>query len=58
MANTFGKVSGTFEEIDEIYAKVSGNWREVDEVYGKVSLTSGTHEFYAEQSRFIGFKLL
>ena len=37
MANTFGKVSGTFEEIDEIYAKVSGTWEEVDEAYGKVS---------------------
>ena len=27
------------------------------EVYGKVVLTSGTHEFYSEQSRFLGYKL-
>ena len=37
MANTYGKVSGTFQEADEVYAKVSGTWQEVDEVYGKVS---------------------
>jgi hypothetical protein len=34
MANTYGKVSGTFQEADEVYAKVSGTWQEVDEVYG------------------------
>ncbi len=27
------------------------------ECYGKVVLTSGTHEFYSEQSRFLGYKL-
>ena len=37
MANTYGKVSGTFEEIDNAYAKVSGTWQEADEIYGKVS---------------------
>ena len=37
MANTYAKVSGTFQEVDEVYAKVSGTWQEVDEVYGKVS---------------------
>ena len=37
MANTYGKVSGTFEEVTEIYGKVSGTWEEVDEAYAKVS---------------------
>mgnify|MGYP001232959949 CR=1 FL=1 len=37
MANTYGKVSGTFEEIDNAYGKVSGAWKEADEIYGKVS---------------------
>ena len=37
MANTYGKVSGTFEEIDNAYGKVSGVWKEADEIYGKVS---------------------
>jgi hypothetical protein len=37
MANTYGKVSGTFEEIDNAYGKVSGTWQEADEIYGKVS---------------------
>jgi hypothetical protein len=37
MANTYGKVSGTFEEIDNAYGKVSGVWQEADEIYGKVS---------------------
>jgi len=36
MANTYGKVSGTFREANEVYAKASGTWREVDEVYAKV----------------------
>ena len=37
MANTYGKVSGTFEEIDNAYGKVSGTWQEADEIYAKVS---------------------
>ena len=37
MANTYGKVSGTFQEINNAYGKVSGTWQEVDEIYGKVS---------------------
>jgi len=37
MANTYGKVSGTFEEIQNAYGKVSGVWKEADEIYGKVS---------------------
>ena len=37
MANTYGKVSGTFQEIDNAYGKVSGAWQEADEIYGKVS---------------------
>jgi len=37
MANTYGKVSGTFQEIDNAYGKVSGVWQEADEIYGKVS---------------------
>ena len=37
MANTYGKVSGTFQEIDNAYGKVSGTWQEADEIYGKVS---------------------
>jgi len=37
MANTYGKVSGTLEEIDDAYGKVSGVWKEADEIYGKVS---------------------
>jgi hypothetical protein len=37
MANTYGKVSGTFQEIDNAYGKVSGTWKEADEIYGKVS---------------------
>jgi hypothetical protein len=28
MANTYGKVSGTFEEIENAYGKVSGTWQE------------------------------
>jgi hypothetical protein len=39
MANTYGKVSGTFEEVTNIYGKVSGTWQEVDEAYAKVSGT-------------------
>ena len=39
MANTFGKVSGTYQEADEVYAKVSGTWEEVDEIYAKDSGT-------------------
>jgi hypothetical protein len=39
MANTYGKVSGTFQEIDNVYGKVSGTWQEVDEVYAKESGT-------------------
>ena len=39
MANTFGKVSGTYQEADQVYAKVSGTWEEVDEVYAKDSGT-------------------
>jgi hypothetical protein len=39
MANTYGKVSGTFEEVTNIYGKVSGTWEEVDEAYAKVSGT-------------------
>ena len=27
MANTYAKVSGTFEEIDNAYGKVSGTWQ-------------------------------
>ena len=37
MANTYTKVSGTFEEIDNAYGKVSGTWQEADEIYAKVS---------------------
>ena len=37
MANTYGKVSGTFEEIENAYGKVSGTWEEAEEIYGKVS---------------------
>ena len=37
MANTYGKVSGTFQEADQVYAKVSGTWEEVDEIYAKAS---------------------
>jgi hypothetical protein len=36
MANTYGKVSGTFEEIENAYGKVSGTWQEADEIYAKV----------------------
>jgi hypothetical protein len=39
MANTYGKVSGTFQEIDNAYGKVSGTWQEADEIYAKVSGT-------------------
>jgi len=39
MANTYGKVSGTFEEIENAYGKVSGTWEEADEIYAKVSGT-------------------
>jgi hypothetical protein len=39
MANTYGKVSGTFQEIDNAYGKVSGVWQEADEIYAKVSGT-------------------
>ena len=39
MANTYGKVSGTFQEADQVYAKVSGTWEEMDEVYAKDSGT-------------------
>ena len=41
MANTYGKVSGTFEEIENAYGKVSGTWEEADEIYAK---NSGTWE--------------
>jgi hypothetical protein len=41
MANTYGKVSGTFEEIENAYGKVSGTWQEADEIYAK---NSGTWE--------------
>ena len=41
MANTYGKVSGTFQEIDNAYGKVSGVWQEADEIYAK---NSGTWE--------------
>ena len=41
MANTYGKVSGTFEEIENAYGKVSGVWEEADEIYAK---NSGTWE--------------
>jgi uncharacterized protein YukJ len=37
LANTYGKVSGTFEEIENAYGKVSGTWQEADEIYAKVS---------------------
>lgn len=39
MANTYGKVSGTFQEANQVYAKVSGTWEEVDEIYAKASGT-------------------
>jgi hypothetical protein len=39
VANTYGKVSGTFEEIENAYGKVSGTWQEADEIYAKVSGT-------------------
>ena len=39
MANTYGKVSGTFQEIENAYGKVSGVWQEADEIYAKVSGT-------------------
>ena len=38
MANTYGKVSGTYQEADQVYGKVSGTWQEVDEVYAKVQV--------------------
>jgi hypothetical protein len=41
MANTYGKVSGTFEEVENAYGKVSGVWQEADEIYAK---NSGTWE--------------
>jgi hypothetical protein len=41
MANTYGKVSGTFQEIENAYGKVSGVWQEADEIYAK---NSGTWE--------------
>ena len=37
MANTYAKVSGTFQEIENAYGKVSGTWQEADEIYAKVS---------------------
>jgi hypothetical protein len=37
MANTYGKVSGTFRNITTIKAKVSGTWRDVVTGYAKVS---------------------
>jgi len=37
MANTYGKVSGTFEEIDNAYGTASGVWQKADEINGKVS---------------------
>lgn len=37
MANTYAKVSGTFEEIENAYGKVSGTWEEADEIYANVS---------------------
>jgi hypothetical protein len=39
VANTYGKVSGTFEEIENAYGKVSGTWQEADEIYAKQSGT-------------------
>ena len=39
MANTYAKVSGTFQEIENAYGKVSGVWQEADEIYAKVSGT-------------------
>ena len=39
MANTYAKVSGTFQEIENAYGKVSGTWQEADEIYAKVSGT-------------------
>jgi hypothetical protein len=39
MADTYGKVSGTFEEIENAYGKVSGTWQEADEIYAKASGT-------------------
>ena len=39
MANTYAKVSGTFEEIENAYGKVSGTWQEADEIYAKQSGT-------------------
>ena len=39
MANTYGKVGGTFQEADEVYAKASGTWQDVDEIYAKESGT-------------------
>jgi hypothetical protein len=39
MANTYGKVSGTFQEIENAYGKVSGTWQEADEIYAKASGT-------------------
>lgn len=39
MANTYGKVSGTFQEATEVYAKDSGTWQQVDEIYAKDSGT-------------------
>ena len=41
MANTYGKVSGAFKEIENAYGKVSGAWKEADEIYAK---NSGTWE--------------
>ena len=37
MANTYAKVSGTFQEIENAYGKVSGTWQEADEIYANVS---------------------
>jgi hypothetical protein len=47
MANTYGKVSGTFEEIENAYGKVSGTWQEADEIYAKASRRTWEQVFAA-----------
>ena len=55
MANTYGKVSGTFQEADEVYAKASSTWQDVDEVYAK---ESGTWELVFSSFEATSYTLL
>ena len=40
MANTYGKVGGTFQEADEVYGKVSGTWELVFAAFTATSYTT------------------